>query len=859
MSQEWARDQLVRRSLKVSQTLCFVTMWVAGLTAVGWIFDVPLLTQWLPSRPAMLPNTALGLFLGALGVLLARGGASTILRRSTALVASSIVLLLGVLTLGEHTFGWDIGIDRIFGQARAVPGQRFPGRLSLLASFNFALLGAAVLGINLPSRRPIHLAQAVAIVVGAAAAGALSGDTSSGGFGGGIFFGFPIHAASIGLAVHTALGFIFLVIALFCARPNDGMMTLVTSDTGAGAIARQILVGGIFALPLVGTLTRVGVVAGWYEVGVQVSLFALATAGLTLGTTWWAARKSEHQELLARAACEALGRANSEIKRAREEVENVARAVKLVSDAVADLPESSVLAVLQTIALKAQDLTSAEFAAVGIGSDSDRPFEFWAFAGLSHDQATAIGPPPKGAGLLGLVAKESLSVRLADLREHPAFSGFPAHHPIMTSLIGVPIRSKGRAFGSIYVTNKRGADEFTQQDQEVIEMLAEAVGGAIETARLYSAEGLARAWLEAVVDQMPEGVVLMDAEGRVSVENRYIQSIAAGELSQTVDRFGNRLTLDLRHPSGEALSPDDFPLVKALLDKTTTREQELVARRADGRLVPLLVSAAPIRAANGEFAGATMILEDVTTLKELEHLREEWASIVAHDLQQPIHAILLRSDLLLRGHLSGEQVEHVLQVRITTKLLSRLVNDLLDASQLEANRMRIVLTRLDVGGLVRDIVGRYPEARARMRIGTPVDHRLFVRADAQRLEQIVSNLLSNALKFARPHTTIEIEVRKLNSHAQVSVTNQGSGIAADELTTIFERYARSRATRANKTKGLGLGLYIAKGLVTAQGGRIWAESTTGEATAIRFTIPLDGAPVPVTEDTPGLGAIEAPA
>jgi PAS domain S-box-containing protein len=532
-------------------------------------------------------------------------------------------------------------------------------------------------------------------------------------------------------------------------------------------------------------------------------------------------------------------RAEDHANRLRQQIEDVALATKSVSEAVAGLPESSLSAVLQTIALKAQSLTSAEFAAVGIGSDPNRPFEKWAYAGINDQQAAMIGPYPRPVGVLGVVAKENRGICLQDLREHPAHRGFPPHHPVMTSFIGAPIRHRDRTIGNIYVANKREARVFTHQDQQLVEMLAESVGVAIETARLYSAEGLERAWLKAVVDQMPEGVVLMDAGGRVTVENRFVHALEAADRSGKRDRFGNRMTLDLRYSSGEPVSPEDLPIVKALVDKETTEGQELVARRPDGHMVPLLVEAAPIRSATGDLAGATMILQDVSTLKELEHLREEWAAIVAHDLQQPVHAILLRTELLLRGSLSDEEAEHVRHVRVAIARLSRMARDLLDASKLETKRMRITVDRLDLGELVHDIVKRIPDAQRRTRIRTLVGHPVIVRGDAQRLEQVITNLVSNALKYGVPGSEIQLDLSASDGHAQVSVTNQGPGIPADELPVIFERYGRSRAARMSNTQGLGLGLYIAKGLVEAHGGRIWAESVPGDTTTFNFTVPLD--------------------
>jgi len=533
-------------------------------------------------------------------------------------------------------------------------------------------------------------------------------------------------------------------------------------------------------------------------------------------------------------------RSQDHANRMRQQIEEVAHASKSVAEAVAGLPESSVLAVLQTIALKAAALTSAEYAAAGIGTDPERPFELWAFAGLSQEQARVIGPYPRPVGLLGLVAKEGRTIRLRDVHEHPEYRGFPPHHPVMTSFMGTPIRYGSHAVGNLYVANKIGGPEFTDADQQVFELLAENVGAAITAARLYSAEGLQRAWLETVVDQMPEGILLMDANGRVTMANRVLRSLAPPELPQ-VDRFGNRVMFDLRRPSGEVLPADDFPIVTALTDRATTQGHELIMRRADGRFVPVLVGASPIHAGDGTLAGATMVVQDVSTLKELERLRQEWSSIVAHDLQQPVHTILLRTDLLLRGALSESQAQSVQQIRKSITHLGRMVTDLMDASLLDARGIRLALERLDLRDLIHEIIERTPDTASRTKLRMPGATRVLVRGDAQRLEQVMTNLLSNAVKYGVPDAAIDVELTLSNDAAKVAVTNRGPGVPPDELPFLFERYSRSRAARTSPTKGLGLGLYIARGIVEAHGGRIWVESVPDQTTTFHFTIPLDQA------------------
>jgi signal transduction histidine kinase len=249
--------------------------------------------------------------------------------------------------------------------------------------------------------------------------------------------------------------------------------------------------------------------------------------------------------------------------------------------------------------------------------------------------------------------------------------------------------------------------------------------------------------------------------------------------------------------------------------------------------------------ADGKRGGAAMVLEDISAIKELERTREEWASIVAHDLRQPISIITLRSALLLRTSLNDEQREDVQQIRSAVNRLNRMASDLMDAALLESHRMQVTLARLDLGQLLHDVVARVPRAARRAKVRTPREHHVYIKGDAHRLEQVVANLLSNAVKYGTPDTEILVELTYGDRQANVVVVNRGPGIPPEELPLVFDRYVRSHRSRAQAATGLGLGLYIAKGLVQAHGGRIWAESIPNDVTRFHISIPLDGPPVSV--------------
>ncbi|MEO5968853.1 MAG: hypothetical protein ABIQ95_02915, partial [Bdellovibrionia bacterium] len=284
-------EHLIRRVLIISRILCLVTLLLTVLTALGWLFNIPLLTHGHPALPAMQPNAALNLALGAFAVLLTQ---KTQKLRKCTLVASflaGVLLLFGLLTLSEYIFGLDLWIDRLFHTEIATSYQPYPGRPSPQASTGFALLGAGLLVFN--SRViPIVVGQFFVLAAGANALVAMTGY---------IFYtshwGFPSYVPSIGMAIHTAIGFILLTAATLCLRPKEGIMTLITSSTSSGTIARKILLACVTAPLAIGALTRIGVQAGWWDVSAQISLFAILMVGLILRVTWKAARQSEQEEL----------------------------------------------------------------------------------------------------------------------------------------------------------------------------------------------------------------------------------------------------------------------------------------------------------------------------------------------------------------------------------------------------------------------------------------------------------------------------------------------------------------------------------------------------------------------------------
>jgi PAS domain S-box-containing protein len=237
-------------------------------------------------------------------------------------------------------------------------------------------------------------------------------------------------------------------------------------------------------------------------------------------------------------------------------------------------------------------------------------------------------------------------------------------------------------------------------------------------------------------------------------------------------------------------------------------------------------------------------LEEATTtiLAREQRERENWYSVIGHDLRQPVTVIFGYANLLanrLRQRGEPEEMKAVSYILTAAQNLNRLIGDLLDVSRIDQRRFTITPSPTDLTSLVRSVAERtaatMPEHPLRLTVSETIPP---VLADPARIEQVLVNLLTNAAKYGYEATPIDVTISRENGAAHIVVTNRGEGIAPEELPLLFGRFHRTRRAIEMKAVGLGLGLYIAKGLIEAHGGRIWAESTPGERTAFHFTVPV---------------------
>jgi len=374
--------------------------------------------------------------------------------------------------------------------------------------------------------------------------------------------------------------------------------------------------------------------------------------------------------------------------------------------------------VLQRIADIAAQVIGARYAAVGILAPDGRMLTTFTTHGLSETERERIGNLPKGHGILGLVIHKGHSVRLEDLRAHPARYGFPRHHPDMASFLGVPIRGTRGVVGDLYLTEKIDAKEFSEEDEHLAKLLASFAAAAIDNARLH----------------------------------------------------------------------------------------EESAR----------------------------LLEEVQLL---HRSRERFFAMVNHELRNSLAAVYGWSEMLTRRKDPGSVPRAAFEVLDSAEQAIALINDLLDLSRLDEDRLKPVMREVDCAGVIRQAMSRLTPAAEAKSVRLDTDLPTGVPScwtDPHRVEQILVNLLGNAIRHTPSGSTVQVELRHQAPDVVMTIRDQGPGIRPEDVEQVFDVY---QTKAGEEGKGSGLGLPLSRRLARLLGGELSAASVEGEGGRFILRLP----------------------
>ena len=384
------------------------------------------------------------------------------------------------------------------------------------------------------------------------------------------------------------------------------------------------------------------------------------------------------------------------------------------------------------------------------------------------------------------------------------------------SLALVPLLSRGRFLGLLALcwTQPHPLD---REQEALLGLAGNQIAGALEAAlRLEEAEraaGEARAVFYAIAD----GVLLTDPFGRVTAVNRALEALTGW----TEDEARGRT----------------YAEVLPIAEDQVGGPADLVSRY--GRKVPVTVSSAPIFDARGRVVGGVDVIRDVSKEREIDEVKSALISTVSHELRTPLTLIHGFAELLVLRDMPVErQRSSAVEILDASRRLARLIDDLLSVSRMESGRLVLDPRPLDLGTVVERILSPFRAMAATHTLRAKLPGSLpVVWGDPDKVEQILTNLVGNAIKYSPGGGEVLVTVEHDGDSVQVSVRDQGIGMSPRDMGQLFEKFYRVDRDEVRRAGGTGLGLYITKRLVEMHGGRLWAESWPGVGSVFSFTLP----------------------
>ncbi|HET9596319.1 MAG TPA: PAS domain-containing sensor histidine kinase [Anaeromyxobacteraceae bacterium] len=345
--------------------------------------------------------------------------------------------------------------------------------------------------------------------------------------------------------------------------------------------------------------------------------------------------------------------------------------------------------------------------------------------------------------------------------------------------------------------------------------------------------------LESIFSSMADGVVLFASDGRITRTNPAARDMLGFAEARPDEPFAARaLRLGLHDVEGRAIPADELPVPRALRGQVT-RGLPIGVRLPEGRVLWLSAGAAPIRAPDGAVVGAVLTLSDMSRLRELQEQREDLSRMIAHDLRSPLGAIVAQAKLLARRNEQAATVRSRAEaIAASAQRMAAMLSDLVESALIESGRLRLDLEQVDLPAMARELPSRLPSGGERIRVeaerGLP-----RVPADPARLERVLVNLFTNALKYSEPGSAVLVRVARDGGEIVLEVEDRGQGIAPEDLPHLFERYYR--ALGSARFEGVGLGLWTARRLVEAHGGSIGVTTVAGRGSVFRVRLPAASA------------------
>lgn len=410
-------------------------------------------------------------------------------------------------------------------------------------------------------------------------------------------------------------------------------------------------------------------------------------------------------------------------------------------------------------------------------------------------------------------------------------------------IIALPLQIGGKWLGLIYILRPLNTAPFSEMEQDILTDFAEQAAVSIQNAKLAHLLAEEKRRLESILKSSAEGIMTINADRRITGFNEAMEKLTGYSREKILGKECFRV-LHIRDREGKNLCPEKCPFLIDFSKNRPTFEQQCIIRTKRGKDADVAMVYSIIRSPEGKPLNAVINVRDISRYRELENLRETFLSMIGHELQTPLSIIKGYASTLRRsdGNWDNNALRDGLRViEEESDRLSRVMGKLLLASRISTGGTPLEKEPIQLASLANKVAHRFQAVSNFHTFETSFEPGFpAITADPQLIEEVITNLIDNAVKYSPGGGRITVSGKANSKQVEITISDEGVGIPASEIPHLFERFHRVDNEVTRKTQGVGLGLYICKSIIEANGGIIKVTSQLEKGSQFTITFPLQG-------------------